>query len=149
PRARPGAGAGAPARGGLSGRDRPRDRQAAAPELRRAGQLEPWAAARAVLHAGLEAPRARRRDRCHRLPPVPGQASPPRLPDLPVGLDRRLPRPRELPLPALGPDVGLERRGAEQRELLEPALRRALPRDEGPPERRAPGGADPRDARGA
>src|SRR5262249_18933448 len=136
--------AGAPARGGLPGRDRPRDRQAPAPELRRAEHLEPRHARLALLHPSLEAPRARRRDRRHRLQPVPGEGPPRRLPDLRVGLGRRLPRPRELPLPALGPDVGR----AEHRELREPALRRALPRDEEPPERCAPPGADPRDARG-
>src|SRR5262245_33578223 len=62
-------------------------------------------------------------------------------------MDRRLPGPRELLLPALGTDVQVEERGTEHGELRRSALRPALPRDEGPTERREAPRADPRDAR--
>ena len=75
--------------------------------------------------------RARRRDRRHHLQPVPGQGRARRLPDLPVGLDRRLPRPGELPVPALVQRCAAPRAGPNTANFCEPALRRAVPRHEG------------------
>ena len=61
-----------------------------------------------------------------RLQPVPGQDAQGQAPDLLVGLARRLPRRRELPVPALRAEREGEVRGREHRELPEPRVRQAV-----------------------
>ena len=77
-------------------------RQAAAPDLRSRRHLHARPRSLPVLRQRLEPPGTRRGDRRDHLQPVPGEGAQGRLPDLHVGLDRRLSRPGELPVPALG-----------------------------------------------
>ena len=79
-----------------------------------------------VLRRRLAPARPRRRDRRHHLQPVPGQGAARRLPDLHLGLDRRLPRPGELPVPARVQQRALQERRAEHRQLLRRGVRRAV-----------------------
>ena len=71
--------------------------------------------------------RARRRDQRHHLQSIPGQGAARRLPDLHLGLGRRLPGPGELPVPAGVPERALQERRAEHGELLQRRVRPALP----------------------
>ena len=116
--ARPRARARAARRGRLSRRDRSEDAAPAAPHVRRGQSRYAQPAPLPVLGRLVAPDRARRRDRRPALQRLPGQGPPRRVSDLHVGLDRRLSRPRELPVPALGSERELDQPGrAEHLEL--------------------------------
>ena len=99
---------GAPAdrRGRLPERPRRADRPAARPQLR----LPAHADARDQVGARLDGQAVRQarraaRDPRHRLQPVPGQGAQGQAADLLVGVAGRLPRCRELPVPAVRPEL--------------------------------------------
>ena len=73
----------------------------------------------------------------HHLQPIPGQGAARRLPDLHLGLGRRLPGPGELPLPAGVPDARSKSGGPNTANFCNPEFDRLFLRDEGPAQRRA------------
>ena len=89
------------------------------------------------LAARLAADRPRHRDQRHHLQSIPGQGPPRRLPDLHLGLGRRLPRSGEFLLPARVSERALQERRAQYGRFLRRGVRPALPRDEVPAQRRA------------
>src|SRR4030042_288807 len=102
-------------------------RQAPSSQLRHWRYQRAGAASLPLLRGGVEEDRPGRRDRGHRLQPVPGQGAPRPLPDLLLGLggdrgagaplDRALPSRVLRSLPALG-----EKREAARNVLLDPQV---------------------------
>src|SRR5205085_2114340 len=108
-------------RGGLSRRPRCEDRPAAGAELR----LPACAHAGAEGRDGLDGQAVRQdrrsaRDPRHRLQPVPGKDAEGQAASVLVGLERRLSRRRELPVPAVRPQLEGALRAARQAQWNHP-----------------------------
>ena len=111
-------------------------------QLRRGQHRRRGAAAIRAPRGGMAPDRPGCSDQRHDLQPVPGQGAARRLSDLPVGVDRRLPRSGELPVPADLRERALEEQRPQHGRLLQCRVRRSLPRHEGPAQQQRARAAD-------